>query len=276
MDFLSIGHVCHDTAPSGFIPGGAVTYSGLFAQQLGMETGVLTSVGDDFLFRHLFKNIQFESFPSEQTTVFQNKYFEGHRKQYLLARANDIKPAHLPEHWKNARMAFIGPIADEVDFGFLDIFENALICVNPQGWMRSWDDSGKVSSKPFKNYNLLAKAELTIISEEDVGMDNGIINEMAQALKILVVTKGEAGCDVYFKKEKTSFPAFKTLAIDRTGAGDAFSTAFLIYYYETRDLFKAAQYANVAASFCIEAEGISMLPNRKQIATRFETYLNMF
>ena len=202
MDFLSIGHVCHDTAPSGFIPGGAVTYSGIFARQLGLDTGILTSVGDNYLFRDLFKNIQFESFPSKQTTIFQNQYFEGHRKQYLLARADDIKVSHLPEHWKKSSMVFIGPIANEVDFGFLDIFENALVCINPQGWMRRWDQSGKVYSKPFQYYDVLAKADLTIISEEDVGMDYGIINEMTQVLDVLVVTKGEDGCDVYFKKEK--------------------------------------------------------------------------
>ncbi len=276
MDFIAIGHACHDTAPSGYIPGGAVTYSGLFAHKLGLQTGILSSVGDDYLFQDLFKGILFKSIPADSTTVFQNKYLEKHRQQYLLARANDIKTSHLPLEWRNPKMVFISPIANEVDFDFLNLFNHAICCINPQGWMRHWDSSGKVFHKLLKNYDLLAKATMTIISEEDVNSDYAVINEMADALDILVVTKGEYGCDLYYKKQKTSFPAFISPVSDTTGAGDIFSTAFLVYYYQTGDLVKAAQCANVAASFCIEGSGIENIPNHHQIEKRHLLYLERY
>ncbi|MFT5168998.1 MAG: sugar/nucleoside kinase (ribokinase family) [Saprospiraceae bacterium] len=273
MDFICIGHACHDTAPSGYIPGGAVTYAGLFAKRLQLDTGILTSFGADYLFKKLFHGIHLHTIPSSQTTLFQNKYIEGKREQHLLARADNIQITDLPDEWKKAKMVLIGPIANEVDFDFLDAFQDAIVCINLQGWMRRWDAAGKVFYKSFDNYKLLAKADITIISEEDVGMDYRIISDMAAVLKILVVTKGDQGCDIYFKNKKNDFPAFPTEVIDSTGAGDTFSTAFLVYYYKTGDLNKAAQYANVAASFCIEALGIEGLPNREQMEERYKEYI---
>jgi len=275
MDFLTIGHACHDTKPSGFLPGGAVTYSGVFAKKLNLETAVLTSVGRDYQFRDLFKDITFKSVTAEHTTVFQNTYNENQRQQYLLNRALDIKPVHLPANWNNPKMVFISPIANEVHFDFLNHFQNALVCINPQGWMRRWDESGKVFHEVLKDYQLLAKADITIISEEDVNFDQQIIQDMAVFIDILVVTKGEEGCDLYFNQQKTSIPAFKTKVIDATGAGDTFSTAFLVYYQETGDLITAAQYGNVSASFCIESNDIGGLPDRSQIEERYKKYINL-
>ena len=273
MDFLAIGHACHDTAPSGFIPGGAVTYAGLFAKRLNLETGILTSWGSDYLFKNLFEGIQLHSKPSSQTTIFQNKYIEGKREQHLLPRADEIQTSDLPHTWRKAKMVFIAPIANEVNFELLDTFENVIVCISPQGWMRRWDNVGKVFFKAFDNYNILSKADIIVISEEDVGMDYKIINDMAAVLKVLVVTKGDQGCDVYFENKKTTFPAFSTKVVDTTGAGDTFSTAFLVYYFETGSLTKAAQYANVAASFCVEDDGIKGLPDREQIEKRLKAYL---
>lgn len=271
-DFLSIGHACHDTAPSGFLPGGAVTYSGLFAKNLKLNTAILSSFGEDYLFRNLFDGIQLKVVSADQTTIFQNEYTEGLRQQHLLARANDIRTSDLPEEWEKSKMVLIGPIANEVDFKFLDIFEEAIICVNPQGWMRRWDAKGKVFNNKFDHYEKLVKADMTIISEDDVQKDYKVIKELAAILEVLIVTKGDRGCDVYFKNKRTSFSAFPAKMKDATGAGDTFSTAFLVNYFETQDLFKSAKYANIAASFCIEALGISGLPNRQLIEERYKHF----
>lgn len=270
LDFIAIGHACHDTAPLGFIPGGAVTYSALFAKKLGLDTGVLTSIGSDYLFKNLFKEIAFQTIPAAATTIFQNITQGDQRQQHLLARANDLKAAHLPNTWQNAKMVFLGPIADEVHFDFLDTFKNAMICINPQGWMRQWDARGKVSYKPFERFDQLAKADITIISEEDVNFSQKYIQLFAEVSNMLVVTKGSKGCEVYTNKQKYFFPAVPTKVLDSTGAGDVFSTAFLIFYFKTKDLSLAAEYANIAASFCIEATGINSLPSLADIKTRLK------
>ncbi|MCW5922029.1 MAG: hypothetical protein KIS77_06800 [Saprospiraceae bacterium] len=49
MNFLSIGHTCHDRLDARNILGGTASYSSLVAQkQLGLKTSILTSVGNAF------------------------------------------------------------------------------------------------------------------------------------------------------------------------------------------------------------------------------------
>ena len=56
--------------------------------------------------------------------------------------------------------------------------------------------------------------------------------------------------------------------IDPTGAGDVFATAFLIRYFETKDISQSANFANAAASFCIEKKGIEGMASREEILDR--------
>jgi len=85
-----------------------------------------------------------------------------------------------------------------------------------------------------------------------------------------VVTKGENGADVFFDNNKHTFSVFPAKMIDPTGAGDIFATAFLIRYFETKDISQAANFANTAASFCIERKGIEGIANREEILNRIE------
>jgi sugar/nucleoside kinase (ribokinase family) len=59
--------------------------------------------------------------------------------------------------------------------------------------------------------------------------------------------------------------------MDPTGAGDVFSAAFLIRLAETGDPCEAARFANVAASFSIEAPGVSGIPTRRQVEAYLDT-----
>lgn len=271
-EFLSIGHVCHDAAPLGYIPGGAVTYASLFAQRLGLSTALLTSAGADYLFHDLFRNINMECIPAKETTLFDNQQLGEQRQQYLRARAADLSAQHLPLSWRLSKMVFIGPIADEVSSDFLPLFEKSLVCINPQGWMRKWDAAGKVTYEFLKNYEILMQASVTIFSEEDFQADYSLIETLTKHLNVLVVTKGAKGCDLYTENRKVSFPAFPTLVKDTTGAGDIFSAAFLIFYNKTGSLEQAAKYGNVAASFCVEGQGITTLPTMDQLKKRYQIY----
>ena len=171
-------------------------------------------------------------------------------------------------------MAFICPIANEVDLSLLDKFtDGTIIAVCPQGWMRQWDENNKVFHQIMDDFSFLTKANFTIMSEDDVNNDQSIIERLASLLPVLVVTKSEQGCDLYIDNSKHSFPAFTTSVVDSTGAGDIFATAFLLYYYKYKDYFQAAKYANVAASFCVEKKGIQGIPNQEMIENRYSKYL---
>ena len=57
-----------------------------------------------------------------------------------------------------------------------------------------------------------------------------------------------------------------------TGAGDIFAAAFLIHLWETEDVWKAARFAACAASFVVEGEGTTAIPNRDQIEARLRRH----
>jgi sugar/nucleoside kinase (ribokinase family) len=127
----------------------------------------------------------------------------------------------------------------------------------------------------LEDWSVFQKADMVILSEEDLnlpagqaGFQSDIIPELAELFNILVVTKGENGADIFFNNTKHTFPSFPTKMVDPTGAGDIFATAFLVRYFETKDISQAANFANAAASFCIEKKGIEGIASRAEILAR--------
>ncbi len=268
LDFLAIGHVCHDWTPSGNVLGGTTSYASFFAKKMNLQTAILTSFGSDFEFQNHFQNISLHSIPADQTTFFKNVYDGSHRQQFLLEKSNNIFTNHIPESLRHPKMVLLGPIANEIDLGILDIFENSIIAVCPQGWMRRWSSDGKVFHKMLDDWSVFQKADMVILSEEDLNFQMDLIPKLADLFNILVVTKGENGADVFSCNNKHTFPGFPSNMIDPTGAGDIFATAFLIRFFETKDISQAANFANAAASFCIEKKGIEGITCRKEIIKR--------
>jgi ribokinase len=74
---------------------------------------------------------------------------------------------------------------------------------------------------------------------------------------IMILTLGEDGALVIFpdRREPIHVPGLAAHVIDTTGAGDAFTGAFLSVWLNTRDAIKAARYGNAAGAFTVSVEG---------------------
>jgi hypothetical protein len=269
-DYLVIGHATRDLTPDGgFLVGGTVTYSGLTASRLGLRVAVLTSAdpalplfGDD-------PSIQVQRLLAIDSTTFENVYEQGVRRQHLRAVAEPLTPADLPTGWEQAPIVHLGPIAQEVDMALIGAFPNALLGITPQGWLRQWDEQGRVSPQPCTiSPDLLRAANAVVLSPEDVGGDREQIDFFRQHAPVCVLTIGRDGAIVYQGRNEVRVPSFQANELDPTGAGDVFATAFFIRLYETRDAVQAARFANAAASFVIEGPGASHIPSRTQVEWR--------
>ena len=275
-DFLAIGHICHDRIPGSYLPGGAAAYAGLLAARLGFHTAALTSLGPDFLFASQFEGLALEAVPSPGTTIFENIYQNGERIQFLHQKASDLTPAHLPAHWRQAKTVLLGPICDEVSFDFLDAFEkNTIICACPQGWMRQWDDGRRVSPKPIENWDVLAKADIISMSENDVACDWDLIEKIAGLANILLVTQGKNGATVFYENRREHFPSCPATEVDPTGAGDIFAAAFTLHFSKGKNVARAVAFAHSAASLSVEGKGMAGIPGREAVEARFRSYCKM-
>jgi 1D-myo-inositol 3-kinase len=269
IDFLIIGHIVQDVVPNGYTVGGTATYMGTTVRNLGRKTGIVTRIAPDFVIPDVLHDIQVYRVPSARTTTFHNIYKDGHRTQFLRARADDLQPEDVPAEWRAAPIVHLGPLAREVDARFAKMFPDALVGVTPQGWMREWDATQRVRARCWDEASdILPHVDVLVLSEEDLNGECDKMDEYVHMTRIAVITKGPKGCVVFTKGMEKHVPGFPAREVDPTGAGDVFAGAFLVRLQETSDPFEAARFANATASFCVEGPGVTTIPTRVQVEER--------
>jgi sugar/nucleoside kinase (ribokinase family) len=282
IDFLVIGHITHDRTPDGFRLGGTVSYAAVTARRLGRRPGILTRAALDGLAAvndeaaglanvaalpgSALAGIPIHLLPSAISTTFVNIYHDGWRTQVLEAQAGPIGPHELPVVWAGTPVVLLGPLAHEIPGAWADAFPQALLGVTPQGWLRRWDADGRVRPARWENAAaFLGRADVVILSREDVGGDEVYLDSLAAQARLMVVTDGWRGATVYRGGERQHIPPRPTREVDPTGAGDVFAAAFLIRLAETGDPMTAARFANIVASMSVEAPGMDAIPYREQV-----------
>ncbi len=269
IDFLIVGHVVQDVVPTGYTVGGTATYMGIAARNLGRHVGVATRLAPDFVVPPVLHDIQIHRVASPQTTTFHNIYRDGHRQQFLLARAEDLEPRDVPPDWLTAPIVHLGPLAREVDARFAKMFPNALVGVTPQGWLREWDETKRVRMRPWHEAGeILPHVDVLVLSIEDLNGNLELMDEYIKLTRIAVMTQGAKGCLVFTNGIEKQIAGFPAREVDPTGAGDVFAGAFLVRLSETDDPFEAARFANATASFSVEGANVTAIPTRAQVEQR--------
>ena len=265
VEYLAIGHAAHDLTANGARLGGTVAYSALTARALGMKAGIVTAVGKETPLNAL-DGIPITSIESPHSTTFENIYTDAGRAQYLRAQAARVDLDTVPPLWRNASIFHLASIANEIDSSLPNDFSPALLGVTPQGWMRHWDSSGRVSRSEWSDSeSVLHKANAVVISREDVNGDHELIEQMAHQTRMLVVTEGAEGCVLHWNGDRRRFRAPDVNEVDATGAGDVFATAFFIRLLRTRDPWEAARFATLIASISVTRVGLGGIPTQAEI-----------
>lgn len=106
-----------------------------------------------------------------------------------------------------------------------------------------------------KELNMLVPGVGSIEDKAEFFYSNGVKN--------VIVTLGEKGC--YLKNDKYSlyFPATKFVALDNTGAADAFISALSVFLSEGNDIISAIGFATYSAGLSITRQGVQpAMPDR--------------
>jgi len=265
VDYLVIGHITVDLSLSGMVMGGSAAYAALTARAMGLRVGVVTVRGDEIPMTEL-AGITVVSGDAEHSTTFENVYTPSGRVQYIRHTAPKIDFTIVPEAWRHTKIIHLAPVAQEVDSQLPLDFHPELLGMTPQGWMRSWDGTGRVSPCVWQYPDVaLSQASAVVFSVEDVAFNEEVIDSLAHSARILAVTEGLAGVRLFWHGDSRRFRSPQVTELDPTGAGDVFSAAFFIRLLNTRDPWEAARFANRMAAISVSRPGMSGVPSVDEV-----------
>jgi sugar/nucleoside kinase (ribokinase family) len=265
IDYLVIGHITRDLIPDGSQMGGTASYAALTAHALGLRVGVVTSWGEELPLNKM-ADIAIINQLAQKSTTFENIYTPNGRYQIIHSIAHPLNERSIPESWFATPIVHLGPVAQEVSSSLTQYFPNSLIGVTPQGWLRTWDESGRVHPKDWEQASeVLAVSGAAILSVEDVTEDEDTIEKMASSCQVFVVTEGYFGARVYWHGDVRRMHAPKVVEVDSTGAGDIFAAAFFTQYHKTSDPWESARFANVLAAQSVTRTGLASVPTRVEV-----------
>ncbi len=272
MHIAIIGHLTRDILEDGYAIGGAVSYSGVTARRLGAEVTVLTRAHPDDARVLEEEGIEVINLPTEIYTTFHNVYYKAIRTQQLLAVAGPILASEVPERIYKADVLLLAPVAQEVDPTIAQQRIN-MLAATPQGWMREWDQQGRVYAIPwYSSGRILPYLDTIIFSDLDLIGDLSIFPTIIDTVSLVAITKASKGCVLYHHGRRCQVHSRPAHEIDATGAGDTFTAAFLVELSNGKSPIEAAYFANVAASISIEGIGLSGIPHRHQVETYIQAH----
>jgi sugar/nucleoside kinase (ribokinase family) len=225
----------------------------------------------------LLQGIEVINAPSPDSTQMRNVYAGGRRRQEMPQRAAMIGAEHLPEAWKHASMVLLGPVAGELDDSLAASFGNSIVGAGAQGWLRETGADRRVRPRMPEAWNaepVLRHARVLFVSDEDLpeGRAQAALGHWSSMVETVAFTRGDRGADVCHRGAWRHIDAFPATPVERTGAGDVFAAAFLIGLQERGDVWEATRFANCAASFVVEGDGVTAVPDRAMIGERLKNH----
>jgi sugar/nucleoside kinase (ribokinase family) len=265
--------------------GGPPTYVSLAAAKLDAKVSVISKVGEDFSNNYVnwLKNNKIDlsglkKVKDASTTQFVIKYQKSwKRKLQLKARAPTISANDLPDSLQ-ARVGHVAPIANELSEELVTKLRKAtrILSLDPQGFVRSFDRKGNMCLKGWRGQSVLEQVDVYKSSLNEMEAVTGTTNlQLATrrigdyGVKIVIVTRGMHGSTLFFDNMLHNIPACASkIVLDPTGAGDAFSGAFLAEYVREKDPLWCACVGSASASFVVEGVGPERLGEREETYAR--------
>jgi hypothetical protein len=262
---LIAGHIVKDVAADGWRPGGGVLYAAAQAKRLGVDVSVVTACAADVEPETILPGVAWHVLPSAETTTFENRYADGRRTQRLLARGAMLGLADVPSAWLQAPMTLLTPLFHEIAAMDVTSFKSpgSLLGVEAQGWLRRLEGD-QVHAAPFEASPAWLAGDVVFVSDEDVE-EAGRVEAWRQRAPIVALTRGREGCTVWHESGRHDISSPPVREKDPTGAGDVFAAAFLIRYYETRDVIAAASFASAAGALSVRGSGPESAAGRDEI-----------
>ncbi len=294
-DLVAVGNPVYDlivtprAKTSERILSGCSTNACLAAKRLGMKQVMLVgNVGLDFSERfqtemNHYGIMTINTASRGLTTGFSLIYDErGDRTLQVIADAGKIPIKAVWSDCQQARYLLLGPVLYELDVEtILGLIGSSLsqVFLDPQGLLRRLKRDGKVEHfcdrETFRR--LVGRVDFIKPNELEAEVITGLQDHVESAKRLVewgantaIVTLGENGSVAYDGRQCFSVPAYKTTAVDPTGAGDVYAGAFLAEYSRTGNLGASCLYASAAASIMVESIGPDFPVTDESVRRRVE------
>ncbi len=266
--------------------GGSVTYVSLVTRRLDETVSVISKVGGDFPEAYMWwlreEGIDLSGvtkLANEQTTRFELGYTKdlSNRTLRLKSKAPPITADDLPRSLR-AKAIHIGPIDGEISYEVIEKLKSCteVLSLDPQGLLRSFDKTGKVTSRASVDKRVFSLINIYKSSLDEIKASTGR-SDMNSAIKAVhdfgvetvIVTLGAKGAVLSVEKTFYNIPACSSrVFVDPTGAGDVFIGGFLTEYIRQKDSFWCACVGSAAASLVVEGIGPTFFGEKEEIYER--------
>ncbi len=296
MKLVVVGTVAFDAIETPFgktdkILGGAATYIGLAASNLGVKASLVSVVGGDFSHSYfeLFqqKNIKtdgIEIIKEGKTFFWSGKYHNDlNSRDTLVTELNVLEnfQPKIPQDDLDAEVVLLGNLHPAVQLEVLRQFPNRpkmVILDTMNFWMdHTWD----------LLLEIIAKTDVISINDEEARQLSGEYSLVKAARKIqemgpkyVIIKKGEHGALLFGEGKIFAIPALILEDVfDPTGAGDSFAGGFASHLCATNDFsFENMKSAIIVgssmASFTVEKFGTESLMEvtKAKLSNRIEEF----
>jgi sugar/nucleoside kinase (ribokinase family) len=247
--------------------GGPPSYAGLVCARFGHSVSPLTKIGNDFpdeqavwLARNGIVLRASDRSLTKPTTRFTISNVVGNRTLTLNSRCEDLSAGQIPPDTRFSA-SLISPLAGEVSSSLLTEISarSDFVVLDPQGFVRSVDSEGRVSTVPLRDKSILSKVDALKMDRAEAEMLTAKSNPREALEKIAsigvrkaIVTHGGEPCHVLDGSRIYQVEVPKVPVVDTTGAGDVLSGATISWYLKTRDFLRSACFGVAASSLSLQ------------------------
>jgi len=268
--------------------GGAPANFAVGIKCLGLTSGVISKVGNDFFGRFLLEALKKEQVDISQIKV-TNEYKtalafvgldENRNPSFSFYRSPcaDIMLTQeeiSEEYIKSAKLLMCGTVSMADEPARSAIFK-AINYAKKHGLQVACDPNLRHDLWHFKDpkehiFRILKDTDIFLPSTSEAEFITGEKGEKAFETildlgpSVLAITHGAEGSTILTKDEEFFAPSYKVDVVDTTGAGDAFAAGLITGLLTNMPLEKILYFANAVSAVKITRKGAMNIPTRKEV-----------
>jgi len=268
--------------------GGAPANFAVGVRHLGLSSGMITKVGDDFFGNFLIKTLENEEveisqvrITSEYKTALAFVGLDENRSpsfSFYRSPCADIMlaPEEISEEYiKPAKLLMCGTVSMTDEPARSAIFK-AIDYAKKHGLQVACDpnlrDDLWHNKDPREHiFKVLKDTDIFLPSISEAEFITGEKGERAfEAIlelgpSIIGVTRGAEGATILTKDGIFSAPSYKVDVVDTTGAGDAFAAGLITGLLTNMPLEQIPYFANAVSAVKVTRKGAMNIPTRKEV-----------